>query len=632
MPFRSRAQARWMFAKHPAMARRWAHETPSITDLPQKLAGGGAPRTLVELLKSLPRDRRFDVLRENRMRDVSDDDAMFRTLKSEASPLALAGPFPDFKVKGNLAMMPRSRQRFLMYDSTIPNKEGHATELGSLAANWKGPWEPQDLIDLDIAKPYQRQGYGRETMANILSTVPNEGQKFPLYDVKRSAKNYWESLGAQMKDPSAPFRQLEKRVYDRGMYDPERSLLRNNDYSITPGDYLDRLDRFAAGGRVRDHRLPIGRYAAGGPVGVLSGHEPDTASTGDPRLDPRTRAIQAINERVAQSTSLAGAQRATMDITAPFRGTRRLLLPHLSNPWAAQYLASTPLDTQLGYGRGPLPDRLYAEGGAVEDKNFLERHPWLVGGAGAAAAAARPGVVNGLARPFMRAMARPHLGVESVSKLPLSLTESDARFNIAREASGHPLASRPVSRLQGAWQGEDRMEFNPLYVQPMPRTLGRVADDRQTMGYASQMGENLEQQATPVARFVPHAWNTDEGANALEVSDIGRSRLRSLASLLGPNVVTAHRPGRKALVFPLDETKLRDIATDINASFSFPKIRYGRSDPGVDRVLLSRQPLGYEDALYSQHGARPRSEAYEALERAALKKPESWNDLGLGAK
>lgn len=36
MPFKSKAQARFMFAKHPKIAKRFAKETPSIKTLPNK--------------------------------------------------------------------------------------------------------------------------------------------------------------------------------------------------------------------------------------------------------------------------------------------------------------------------------------------------------------------------------------------------------------------------------------------------------------------------------------------------------------------------------------------------------------------------------------------------------------------
>lgn len=41
MPFQSKAQQRWMFAKHPEMAERWAHETPDIKALPEHVAHQG---------------------------------------------------------------------------------------------------------------------------------------------------------------------------------------------------------------------------------------------------------------------------------------------------------------------------------------------------------------------------------------------------------------------------------------------------------------------------------------------------------------------------------------------------------------------------------------------------------------
>lgn len=37
MPFKSKSQQRWMFAKHPQMAKRWADETPNIKRLPEKV-------------------------------------------------------------------------------------------------------------------------------------------------------------------------------------------------------------------------------------------------------------------------------------------------------------------------------------------------------------------------------------------------------------------------------------------------------------------------------------------------------------------------------------------------------------------------------------------------------------------
>lgn len=36
MPFKSKSQMRYMFAKHPQMAKEWASHTPSIKSLPEK--------------------------------------------------------------------------------------------------------------------------------------------------------------------------------------------------------------------------------------------------------------------------------------------------------------------------------------------------------------------------------------------------------------------------------------------------------------------------------------------------------------------------------------------------------------------------------------------------------------------
>jgi len=37
MPFRSKAQARWMYATHPKMATKWEEHTPNIRGLPLRV-------------------------------------------------------------------------------------------------------------------------------------------------------------------------------------------------------------------------------------------------------------------------------------------------------------------------------------------------------------------------------------------------------------------------------------------------------------------------------------------------------------------------------------------------------------------------------------------------------------------
>jgi len=38
MPFKSKVQAKWMFAKKPAMAKKWAKHTKNMKSLPKKKA------------------------------------------------------------------------------------------------------------------------------------------------------------------------------------------------------------------------------------------------------------------------------------------------------------------------------------------------------------------------------------------------------------------------------------------------------------------------------------------------------------------------------------------------------------------------------------------------------------------
>ena len=44
MPFTSQAQARYLFAKHPDVAKEFASKTPSIKDLPEHKKGNVAKK------------------------------------------------------------------------------------------------------------------------------------------------------------------------------------------------------------------------------------------------------------------------------------------------------------------------------------------------------------------------------------------------------------------------------------------------------------------------------------------------------------------------------------------------------------------------------------------------------------
>lgn len=748
-----------------------------------KMADGG---TLIDLLRSAGRSSRFDLLQENRLKRMKSDNQMFAQLGSDASPLSLFGPLPDHKLKEMAHMAPRSRQRFLMYNTRVPDESGHATELGSLAANWGGKggdWIPEDFIDLDIKKPFQKQGYGKETLALMLSNLKNENERFRLWDVKRSAKPYWESLGATIDDPTKPFRTKEKRVFDRdGMFDMERSIPRNNNYWITPGDFLDSLKAdggiagYAGGGDVskklmhvtlrkyidaiREKGLTPGARPPNWMRGdITKGHgkgefyeepynfafdHPDDALRWANRMDwdlnqkmgsgrisvlgldrmPQHRwigdendplsqmgsagqwwksphviepqyigidepvtssvlksrklqrfaqggSIQDQNEQMGpRAAAIARINEQVMRSRQPMMQGSDVSLPHRSMPMLSAFAKDyrnvldprlTPIGryprgfamggrVHLGdidhgsmardFGRGFNGDYFSTAIGLDPDWQIQAHYDQDVGfyadggkaekeqGGGFSGgdllpllAFARARHINALARPFARALSKPVLGIEAVSKGPLSARQSRARFDLAREDAGHEFAKLPVSEGQGAWMGDKGMEFNPLYMQELPRTMGRMRNYDDALRYASQMGENLEQAATPVSRFVPHLLNTSEGADALQVTGMDDKKLRRLAELLGPEVVTAHRPKNKALVFSIgDKRTPKELADEINAAFSFPGIRYGRSEPGVDRVLATRAKEPWADLSYEEAGAKPRGEAYEAIERRLLER------------
>lgn len=50
MPFKSKAQQGYMFAKHPKIAKKWAKETPNMKSLPQKKKNmpGMSPHMMVD--------------------------------------------------------------------------------------------------------------------------------------------------------------------------------------------------------------------------------------------------------------------------------------------------------------------------------------------------------------------------------------------------------------------------------------------------------------------------------------------------------------------------------------------------------------------------------------------------------
>lgn len=59
MPFKSKSQARFMFAEHPEMAKEWASKTPDIKKLPEHVGDKKKkPNKLVEAVCKISKCKR----------------------------------------------------------------------------------------------------------------------------------------------------------------------------------------------------------------------------------------------------------------------------------------------------------------------------------------------------------------------------------------------------------------------------------------------------------------------------------------------------------------------------------------------------------------------------------------------
>ena len=231
------------------------------------------------------------------------------------------------------------------------------------------------------------------------------------------------------------------------------------------------------------------------------------------------------------------------------------------------------------------------------------------------------GTINRVARLLQRPFTHPNVAAEAVSDAePLTPELSRQRFDMALDkmkSLDYDLANRPVTEGQGAWLDDHgELQTNPLYMQRLPRTLGRVDQDQDALHYASDLGQLLEQKGVPVARSMPSLIDTPDGSNAVLGRNLNAGAISQLARSLGQDTVVALQPGDRALMFPLngeDIASLRARAQKVLPDASF---RYGASDPGVDRVLVGSEP--WMDMQYSQFGQNPRTAPYSELERRLL--------------
>ena len=191
---------------------------------------------------------------------------------------------------------------------------------------------------------------------------------------------------------------------------------------------------------------------------------------------------------------------------------------------------------------------------------------------------------------------------------PAGMALSRERLNAARQETGSQYANAPMASSQGAWQGSQGFEANPVFMQELPAGKGNVKD-QDYMKYIAQTSENLTQDANAVARFVPFLLNDTIRSNAAIIKNVTPEQLKKLGEAgLTNEMVIAARPGNKALVMGFDDEpgqvpqllkKIKEIVPDV-------KFETGISRQDVDRVYMVRKPDEFGTPTYADFGATPR--------------------------
>jgi hypothetical protein len=191
---------------------------------------------------------------------------------------------------------------------------------------------------------------------------------------------------------------------------------------------------------------------------------------------------------------------------------------------------------------------------------------------------------------------------------PAGMALSKDRLEAARQATGSQYANAPMSASQGAWQGSQGFEANPVFMQELPAGAGNVKD-QDYMKYIAQTSENLTQDANGVARFVPFLLNDTIRSNAAMIKNVTPEQLRKLGEAgLTNEMVIAARPGNKALIMGFGDEpgqvpqllkKIKEVVPDI-------KYETGISKQDVDRIYMVRNPDDFGTPTYADFGATPR--------------------------
>jgi hypothetical protein len=191
---------------------------------------------------------------------------------------------------------------------------------------------------------------------------------------------------------------------------------------------------------------------------------------------------------------------------------------------------------------------------------------------------------------------------------PAGMALSRERLEAARQVTGSQYAGAPMSASQGAWQGSQGFEANPVFMQELPAGAGNVID-QDYMKYAAQTSENLIQDANGIARFVPFLLNDTIRSNAAMIKNVTPEQLRKLGEAgLTNEMVIAARPGNKALIMGFGDEpgqvpqllkKIKEVVPDI-------KYETGISKQDVDRIYMVRSPDDFGTPTYADFGATPR--------------------------
>jgi hypothetical protein len=191
---------------------------------------------------------------------------------------------------------------------------------------------------------------------------------------------------------------------------------------------------------------------------------------------------------------------------------------------------------------------------------------------------------------------------------PAGMALSRERLEAARQATGSQYAGAPMSASQGAWQGSQGFEANPVFMQELPAGAGNVKD-QDYMKYIAQTSENLTQDANGVARFVPFLLNDTIRSNAAMIKNVTPEQLRKLGEAgLTNEMVIAARPGNKALImgFGDEPGQVPQLLKKIKEVVPGIKYETGISKQDVDRIYMVRNPDDFGTPTYADFGATPK--------------------------